>query len=155
MYFIIPPKQSLLILLTVILLAGMETKAQSQSDITGSIDSQWRHQNKYDRIINASCFEPGMTDDEMVGIFLWRGGRNLKMSFAFILVGFVSSSTLAYIKDPPAAVQIAIAGVSTGFLIAGICELVSGYNKIGKAGIILQHKKFNIKTTGTSISLNF
>jgi len=148
-------KLSAVAIIMVLATCGTESKAQNQTESKYAINEDWRHQNKYDRIINASCFEPGMSDDEMAGIFLWRGGRNLKMSFAFILVGFVSSSTLAYIKDPPAAVQIAIAGVSTGFLIAGICELVSGYSKIGKAGIILQHKKFNIKTTGTSVSVNF
>ena len=148
-------KLSAVAIIMVLATCGTESKAQNQTESKYAINEDWRHQNKYDRIINASCFEPGMSDDEMAGIFLWRGGRNLKMSFAFILVGFVSSSTLAYIEDPPAAVQIAIAGVSTGFLIARICELVSGYSKIGKAGIILQHKKFNIKTTGTSVSVNF
>jgi len=135
--------------------AVTETMAQSQTNPAGSVVNIWRHQYKYARITSASIFDKGMTDDEMAGILLWRGGRNLKLSFAFIAAGFVSSSALAYVKDPPAAVQIAIAGISTGFLIAGICELIAGYNKIGKAGIILQHKRFNVKTTGTSISLNF
>lgn len=146
---------SVLLAFFVCTFAVTETIAQNQSNPTGSVVNTWRHQNKYDRITSASVFDKGMSDDEMAGILLWRGGRNLKLSFTFILIGFVSSSTLAYIKDPSTGVQIVIAGISTGFLIAGICELVSGYNKIGKAGIILQHKRFNIKTTGTSISLNF
>jgi hypothetical protein len=148
-------KLAIVVFITVCSFAVTETMAQNQPEQAGSVANTWRHQYKYARITSASIFDKGMTDDEMAGILMWRSGRNLKLSFAFITVGFVSSSTLAYIKDPPAAAQIAIACVSTGFLIAGIIELVCGYSKIGKAGIILQHKRFNVKTTGTSISLNF
>ncbi|MBC8147511.1 MAG: hypothetical protein H8E98_05950 [Bacteroidetes bacterium] len=126
----------------------------------------WRHHEKYTRIIQQSIFSAGMSDDEMAGIELWRGGRNLKMSFAFMIVGIGIASTATWLPDrfftskykgkiDPEDIQIAIAIVGGGFLIASICELVSGYNKIGKAGIILQHKKFTIKTTGNNISLNF
>ena len=118
---------------------------------------QWRHFNKYERIKHQSIFAPTMSDDEMAGIELWRAGRNLKMGFSFMFVGVIVLSTAAFVADgkDQTAVLAAIGVVGTGFLIAGLCELVSGYNKIGKAGIILQHKKFYIKTTGSNISLNF
>jgi len=121
----------------------------------------WRHYKKYNSIISQKIFTSDMTDDEMAGIELWRGGRNLKMAIAFEIVGVVVISTgntiVQLIDDSDKAdiVRYIASGIGLGFFIAGLCELVSGYNKIGKAGIIFQHKKFNIKTTGTSVSMNF
>jgi hypothetical protein len=126
-----------------------------QSIQINSKETNWKFYRQYCKIAGSGCFDKSMSDDEMAGILLQKSGRNLKLSFTFVTLGFVCSSSIAYIKNPSDAVYYVIAGVSTGFLVAGIVELLSGYNKIGKAGIILQHKKFNLKTTGNTLSLNF
>lgn len=123
----------------------------------------WRFRAKYNRIVRASCFTPGMSDDEMAGIYLWRGGRNLKMAFSFNMVGMVVASTASWLPGlisenygtDPDMVKIMIAGVSSGFFLAGLCELITGYSKITKAGIILQHNRFKVKWSGNAVSLTF
>jgi len=156
----------MLLFLGFIFLFNEKNYSQVNQDSLNQSFKEWRHMEKYNRIIQQSIFTSTMSDDEMAGIELWRAGRNLKMSFSFMIVGIGIGSTASWLpqrlfgtnykgKLTPEDVQIAILVVSSGFLIASICELVCGYNKIGKAGIIIQHKKFNIKTNGNNISFNF
>ena len=49
---------------------------------------------------------------------------------------------------------IIIGGISSCFFLTALCELISGYTKIGKAGILFQHKKFQIRTNGNNILLH-
>ena len=152
------------LLLIVFTVAITETRAQSKVNSTGYTMYQWRHQDKYNRITSGSVFNRNMSDDEMAGIYLWRGGRNLKTAFALEMIGVLVGTSASWLPNlasgkkgsiDATTVSVIIGVVSTGLFVAGLCELVSGYNKIGKAGIILQHKKFSFKTTGTSVSLNF
>jgi len=151
-------------LILVFAFALSEYIAQGDFNTTGSDVKPWRHQKKYDRITSISLFDKSMTDDEMAGIYLWRGGRNLKLAFAFEIVGVVVASTASWLPSvasgkngsvDASTISLIIGAFGTGFFVAGLCELVAGYNKIGKAGIILQHNRFKVKTTGTSVSLNF
>jgi len=107
-----------------------------------------------------------ISDDEIAGILLKRGSRNLNTSVLFIGVGAFVASTAAWLPQlligknnktnlTQQDIQLIIFAVSGGCFITSIVKLIMGYKKIGDAGIVLQHKKFNIKTTGTSISLNF
>jgi hypothetical protein len=125
----------------------------------------WRHLDKYNRITGQAIFTPKMSDDEMAGIELWRGGRNLKMSFAFSIVGYVVVSTASWVPHSIIGKQykgnlteqdiiLIISGVSGVFFIASLCELISGYNKISNAGILFEHKKFRVRTNGNNITID-
>lgn len=156
------PQWLALVLGISLLLSGCLANAQDAA-AGDRLNAPWRYQKKYDRYVRDSCFTPGMSDDEMAGIYLWRGGRNLKMSFSFNMVGVIVGSTASWLPGllydkfdlDPDRVTMIIAGVSSAFILVGVCELISGYSKIAKAGIILQHNRFNVRVTGTTVSLNF
>jgi len=153
-------------------------KSYAQANIDTSLQfyKHWKHderlkkpmernKQKYNRITGQAIFTSKMSDDEMAGIELWRGGRNLKMSFSFEMVGFAAASTASWLPQliigkkykgnmKQQDVILIIGAVSGGFFVTALCELISGYNKIGNAGIIFQHKKFRIKTNGNNISMD-
>jgi hypothetical protein len=96
-----------------------------------------------------------MSDDEMAGILLYKGGNELKGSFACEFFG-VLLGTLAIARAPyNQSESLVLSVVGTTVLIVGVINLISGYNKISKAGIILQHKGINLKPSATGITLNF
>jgi hypothetical protein len=112
-------------------------------------------QKDYDHLLKYRLFKEGMTDDEMAGILLYKGGRNLFGAFVAETFGLIvgSVAVVVYPKNNTTGTVLAIgSGIS---FIVGIGNLLSGYSKISKAGIILQHKGINLKATSTGISLNF
>jgi hypothetical protein len=141
--------------LFMMLLLTMQTFAQSDSTSLKKDTVYWVHQYSYDRIIHSKIFKEGMSDDEMAGILLYKGGNNLKGAFACEFFGVLIGSLIVTINENNQGVRTTLAVVSGTFFIVGIVSLISGYNKISKAGIVLQHKGINIKTTGTGISFNF
>ena len=133
----------------------MQTFAQSDSTSLKKDTVYWVHQYAYDRIIHSRIFKEGMSDDEMAGILLYKGGNNLKGAFACEFFGVLTGSLIVTINENNEGARTTFAVVSVTFFIVGIISLVSGYNKISKAGIILQHKGINIKASGTGIAFNF
>jgi hypothetical protein len=129
--------------------------SQSTSDSLGNKSAKWVHQRTYDHIIQNKLFKDGMSDDEMAGMLLYRGGKNLRGAFLCELFGIISVSlyTVVYPNNEPVGKGLAVVGV--GFFVAGIANLLSGYNKISKAGIIMQHKGIFVKATASGISLTF
>jgi hypothetical protein len=145
----------ILLALFTLLFLSMQSFAQSDSTLLKKDTLYWVHQYAYDRIIHSKIFKEGMSDDEMAGILLYKGGNNLKGAFACEFFGVLTGSLIVTINENNQGARTTLAVVSVTFFIVGIVSLVSGYNKISKAGIILQHKGINIKTTGTGISFNF
>ena len=141
--------------LLMLLFLSMQSFAQSDNTSLKKDTVYWVHQYAYDRIIHSKIFKEGMSDDEMAGILLYKGGNNLKGAFACEFFGVLAGSLIILVNQNNQDARTTLAVLSTGFFIVGVISLVSGYNKISKAGIILQHKGINIKTTGTGISLNF
>ena len=113
------------------------------------------HQNEYNHLITNKLFKKGMTDDEMAGILLYKGGRELTGSFVCELFGVIAGSLGVVFYQKNTAVGTACAVGSGIFFIVGIVNLMTGYSKISKAGIILQHKGIGVKVSGNGISLNF
>jgi hypothetical protein len=149
------PSMKTLSALFMLLLLTMQSFAQSDSTSLKKDTVYWVHQYAYDRIIQSKIFKKGMSDDEMAGILLYKGGNNLKGAFACEFFGVLAASLIITVNENNEGVRTTLAVLGGTFFIVGIISLVSGYNKISKAGIILQHKGINIKTTGTGISFNF
>ncbi|MCX6246172.1 MAG: hypothetical protein NTW10_00425 [Bacteroidetes bacterium] len=141
-------KKPLLIIVLIVL--SMQIYSQNQQ-----ATSEWRYTDKYNHIIQSGLFTQGMSDDEMAGILLSRAGRNLKLCFTFEVIGVVFGTTIVYAGRNSETVYYVASAVSLGFFIAAMCELLSGYNKISKAGIIFQHKGISVKASGPGISFNF
>lgn len=144
-----------LFVLFMLLFLTMQSFAQSDTASLKKDTVYWVHQYAYDRIIHSKIFKEEMSDDEMAGILLYMGGNNLKGAFACEFFGVLAASLIITVNQNNQDAKTTLAVISTAFFIVGVISLVSGYNKISKAGIILQHKGINIKTTGTGISLNF
>lgn len=157
----------IVLLIGILIFSIGSTKVFSQGTTSYQKDiNNWRYQKKYNKILRKKYLHKGMTDDEMAGILLKRGSRNLNMSILFIGIGAFVASTTAWL--PPLVigennrtnlteqdVRYIIYGVATGCFITSLVKLIMGYHKIGDAGIVFQHKKFNVKTSGASISFNF
>lgn len=145
-----------LLLLVLLIIGGIQSYSQNKQDSIRQNSAEWRYKQKYNHLIQNNLFTKGMSDDEMAGILLYKGGNNLKVSFACEVFGAMSSSLMLTITNKEAQTAITLLAVASAiFYLTGIVELISGYNKISKAGIIFQHKGYNIKTSGTGISLNF
>ncbi|MEI7660651.1 MAG: hypothetical protein WCK34_00555 [Bacteroidota bacterium] len=142
--------------LTFFLLLFITLQSFSQDTIVPVVKkNQWYHHKEYDYLITSKLFKDGMTDDEMAGILLYKGGREMTGSFVAEVFGVVigSVAVVVYPKNNTTGTALAIgSGIS---FIVGIVNLLSGYSKISKAGIILQHKGINMKATASGISLNF
>ena len=141
--------------LIMLLLFTIQSFAQSDSASMKKDTVYWVHQHTYDRIIQRKIFKEGMSDDEMAGILLYKGGNYLKGAFACEFFGVLAGSLILAVNENNQGARTTLAVVSTTFFIVGIVSLLSGYDKISKAGIILQHKGIHIKSSGTGISFNF
>ena len=142
-------------------LESIKSFAQGTSNYNQNFDT-WKYHKKYNKILQKRYFVEGMSDDDMAGILLKRGSQNLNLSLLCTGLGFAFSSAAAWLpplvsEDPDVqqTVQLVTLAISSGFLVTALIEVALAYRKIGGAGIVFQHKKFNIKTTGTSISLYF
>ena len=129
--------------------------AQSNKTSLNRDTVYWIHQYAYEQLIHKRIFTKGMSDDEMAGILLYKGGKNLVGAFACEVFGALTGTLILTFRPDQQEARAVLAVLSTGFFITGIVSLISGYSKISRAGIILQHKKFNVKTSGANISLNF
>jgi hypothetical protein len=61
-------------LLLILLFLIMQSFAQSNDSSKKKDTVSWIHQYTYDRLIQRKIFAKGMSDDEMAGILLYRGG---------------------------------------------------------------------------------
>ena len=129
--------------------------AQSNKTSLNRDTVYWIHQYAYEQLVHKKIFTEGMSDDEMAGILLYKGGKNLMGAFACEIFGALTGSLIFTFRPTQQEPRLVLAVLSTGFFITGVVSLISGYYKISRAGIILQHKKFNVRTSGTSLSLNF
>ena len=141
--------------LFMLLFLTMQSFAQSDSASLKKDTVYWVHQYTYDRIVQRKIFTKGMSDDEMAGILLHKGGNNLIGAFACEFFGVLTGSSIVIVNQNNQGTRMTLAVISSAFFITGIVSLISGYNNISKAGIILQHKGINIKTSGAGISINF
>jgi hypothetical protein len=144
--------------LTIFLLLFIAAQSFGQTDTTKTIKKDsavWAYQYTYDRMIQSKMFTPGMSDDEMAGIMLYRSGKNLKRAFILEIFGVLTATVSLSVFEHSESTATVFGVFSLGFFAAGIGNIISGYTKISKAGIIMQHKGIQIQTTGTSISMKF
>ncbi|MBL6950188.1 MAG: hypothetical protein ISR57_06040 [Bacteroidales bacterium] len=154
---------TLIIFISILFLHCGISESYSQISEGSKYDfNTWKYYKKYNKILKKRYIHESMSDDEIAGILLKRGSRNLNLSLLCTGLGFAFSSAAAWLpplvsKDPDVqqTVQLVTLAVSSGFLITALIEVALAYRKIGDAGIVFQHKKFSIKTTGTSLSFHF
>jgi hypothetical protein len=138
-----------------LLIAALQSIGQTDTTTIKKDSAGWALQYTYDRMIQSKMFTPGMSDDEMAGILLYRSGKNLKRAFILEIFGVLTAAVSVSVMQTTPTTGIIFGVFSVGVLSAGIGNLISGYSKISKAGIIMQHRGIQIQTTGTSISMKF
>jgi hypothetical protein len=67
-----------------------------------------------------------MSDDEMAGILLYKGGNNLIGAFACEFFGVLTGSLILTINENNEGTRITLGVLSGTFFIIGIISLISG-----------------------------
>ena len=120
-------------------------------------DNGWQFKDVYSELRGE--YKAGMTDEQIAGELLIRGGENIRNSgiigLTSILLGVSTTFIPNMITDPGAqknAIYV-VSGAAGVLGIFSIAELISGGNKIIRSGIILQHKRVQVTPTSMVIKL--
>lgn len=116
---------------------------------------KWKYQDDYEYIKWSGGFGPGMTDDQMAGLLLYRGGRSLTSAAICEVLGVGVGGLGLYLYDENKALGTGMMVGGGVFMVIGIVNIFVGYSKISKAGIILQHKSVEVRGSPTGMVIRF